>query len=144
SDEDTSDEDTSDEDTSDEDTSDEDTSDEDTSDEDTFDEDTFDEDSDTRVSSDEDTLDEDVDSPDFGPDDAPTSDVREADGSYVQYAETVESGRMSEDLYETSGIVRSRLHDDLYWIHGDSGQDHVARGINGAGEILAVLCVVDA
>lgn len=91
-----------------------------------------------------DTLDEDPDSADSGPDDALVSDVRDADGACVEYAEPVESGRMPQDVYETSGIVRSRLHDDLYWIHGDSGQDPIVRGINGTGEILAVLRIVDA
>lgn len=47
---------------------------------------------------------------------------------------TVQDG----SLTEISGIVPSRLADDAWWVHEDSGQQDVLTAVDGAGATLAV------
>ncbi|MEX0844295.1 MAG: hypothetical protein WD022_03400 [Balneolaceae bacterium] len=50
----------------------------------------------------------------------------------VEYAQIEESARG-----ETSGIVKSRLYEGIYWIHGDSGDDPNVFPIKKNGEIAS-------
>lgn len=37
---------------------------------------------------------------------------------------------------ETSGIIKSRLYDDVYWVHNDSGHETAIIPINRSGEVI--------
>lgn len=65
------------------------------------------------------------------------------DFSGCRYGEPVAVGEIPDDVVETSGLARSRAHEDTFWIHGDSGQAAVLRAISGSGALLATLRIVD-
>lgn len=93
--------------------------------------------------------DEDV-APDAAPDAAldvadASDDVEEWTGTgCASYGSALRVGELPASIVEVSGIVRSRVHDGVFWVHGDSGQPAEVYAISSDGTLLATARLVDA